>query len=72
MVGGQGVDTLQVRMVATLPPGDVTGRQELTLDVDKGSGLWVRERSVTDASAGGGLVQLHSQYEATLQRLTPG
>ena len=72
VVGGQGVDTLKVRMVATLPPGDVTGRQELTLDVDRASGLWVRERSVTDASAGGGLIQLHSQYEAMLQRLTPG
>ena len=59
-------------MVATLPPGDVTGRQELTLNVDRASGLWVRERSVTEASAGGGLVQLRSQYEATLQRLTPG
>jgi hypothetical protein len=72
VVGGQGVDTLKVRMVATLPPGDTTGRQELTLDVDRASGLWVREQSVTEASAGSGLIQLHSQYEATLQRLTPG
>ncbi|MEA2843196.1 MAG: hypothetical protein QOJ69_867 [Actinomycetota bacterium] len=72
VVGGQGVDTLKVRMIATLPPGDVTGRQELTLNVDTASGLWVRERSVTEASASGGLLQLHSSYDATLQRLTPG
>jgi hypothetical protein len=71
-VGGQGVDTLAVRMVATLPPGDVTGRQELTLNVDRGSGLWVKERSVTSGSAAGGLFQLRGQYEATLQRLAPG
>ncbi len=72
VIGGQGVDTLSVRVVATLPPGDVTGRQELTLNVDRASGLWVRERSVTEASASGGLLQLRSNYEATLQSLTPG
>ncbi|HEX2119073.1 MAG TPA: hypothetical protein VHF91_07805 [Acidimicrobiales bacterium] len=70
-VGGQAVDTLAVRAVVTLAPGDVTGRQELTVNVDRGSRLWVRERSVTDASAGGGLFTLHSEYTATLQRLTP-
>lgn len=70
-VGGQAVDTLAVRAVVTLAPGDVTGRQELTLNVDRRSRLWVRERSVTDASAGGGLFTLHSEYTATLQRLTP-
>ncbi len=72
VVGGQGVDTLKVRIVATLPPGDVTGRVELTVNVDRVSGLWVREQSVSVGSAGGGLIQLRSQYEATLQRLTPG
>ena len=70
-VAGRVVDTLAVRVVVTLGPGDVTGRQELTLNVDRGSRLWVRERSVADASAGGGLFTLHSEYTATLQRLTP-
>ncbi|MGH9264397.1 MAG: hypothetical protein ACRD1D_06860 [Acidimicrobiales bacterium] len=70
-VGGRAVDTLAVRAVVTLAPGDVTGRQELTVNVDRGSRLWVRERSVTAASAGGGLFTLHSEYTATLQRLTP-
>ena len=67
-IGGQPVDTLVVRVAVTLGPGDVTGRQELTLNVDLGSRLWVMERSVADASAARGLVTLHSEYTATLQR----
>lgn len=70
-VGGQAVDTLVMRAVVTLPPGDVTGRQELTVNVDPRSRLWVREHGVADASAAGGLLTLHSDYTATLQRLTP-
>ncbi len=70
-IAGQAVDTLVMRAAVTLPPGDVTGRQELTVNVDRGTRLWVKERSVTDASAGGGLFQVHSEYTATLQRLTP-
>ncbi|MDQ6724606.1 MAG: hypothetical protein M3066_00270, partial [Actinomycetota bacterium] len=70
-VGGQAVDTLVMRAVVTLPPGDITGSQQLTVDVDPGSRLWVREHGVADASAAGGLVTLHSDYTATLQRLTP-
>jgi hypothetical protein len=70
-IGGKNVDTLVMRAVVTLPPGDVTGHQELTVNVDPGSRLWVREHGVTDASAAGGLVTLHSEYNATLQRLTP-
>jgi len=70
-IAGQPVDTLVMRAAVTLPPGDVTGRQELTVNVDRGTRLWVKERSVTDASAGGGLFQVHSEYTATLQRLTP-
>jgi len=50
-IGGQVVDTLVMRAVVSLPPGDVTGRQELTVNVDPGSRLWVRERGVADASA---------------------
>ena len=70
-IGGQGVDTLVLRAVVTLAPGDVNARQELTLNVDRGSGLWVRERSVTEASAAGGLFTFRSEYAATLQRLRP-
>lgn len=70
-IGGQAVDTLVMRAVVTLGPGDVTGRQELTVNVDRGSRLWVKERSVTDASAAGGLVTAHGEYTATIQRLTP-
>jgi hypothetical protein len=70
-VAGQGVDTLVMRAVVTLAPGDVTGRQELTVNVDPATRLWVRERSVLDASAGAGLFTLHSEYTATIQRLTP-
>jgi len=71
VIGGQAVDTLVMRAAVTLPPGDVTGRQELTVNVDPGTRLWVREHGVADASAAGGLVTLHSDYAATLQRLTP-
>ncbi|MGI8808246.1 MAG: hypothetical protein ACR2KK_10460 [Acidimicrobiales bacterium] len=70
-IAGQPVDTLVMRAAVTLAPGDITGRQELTVNVDRGSRLWVKERSVTDASAGGGLFSVHSEYTATLQRLTP-
>ena len=70
-IGGQAVDTLVMRAVVTLAPGDVTGRQELTVHVDRGSRLWVKERSVTDAFAAGGLFTAHSEYTATMQRLTP-
>ena len=70
-IGGQAVDTLVIRATVTLGPGDVTGRQELTVNFDRGTRLWVRERSVTDASAAGGLFTAHSEYTATLQRLTP-
>jgi hypothetical protein len=70
-VAGQGVDTVVMRAVVILPPGDLTGRQELTVWIDPVSRLWVKEHSVADASAAGGLVKLHSEYNATVQRLTP-
>ncbi len=70
-IGGQAVDTLVMRATVTLAPGDVTGRQELTVNVDRRSRLWVKERSVLDATALGGLVTAHSEYTAILQRLTP-
>ena len=70
-VAGRPVDTLAVRTTFTLAPGDVTGRQELTLNVDRGTRLWVKEHAVTDASAAGGLFTLRSEYTATVQRLNP-
>jgi hypothetical protein len=70
-IAGKAVDTLVMRATVTLAPGDVTGRQELTVNVDRASRLWVKERSVTDASAAGGLFTAHSEYTATIQRLTP-
>lgn len=70
-VAGQPVGTLVLRATVTLAPGDVTGRQSLTINLDPASRLWVKERSVADASAAGGLFTLHSEYTATLQRLTP-
>ncbi len=71
VIAGRAVDTLVMRATVSLPPGDVNGRQVLTVNVDPASGLWVKEQSVTDASAAGGLVTLRSEYMATIQRLTP-
>ena len=68
-VGGQAVDALVIRATTTLPPGPVSGRQELTVWFDRASRLIVKERQVTDAVAG--LLTFHSEYDATLQRLTP-
>ena len=68
-IGGTTVQTLVVKVVVVLPPGDVTGRTELTVSLDRASGLFVRDQSVSDASAG--LFKLHSEYQATLQSLTP-
>ena len=70
-IAGQAVDTLVMRAAVTLGTGDVTGRQELTVNVDRASRLWVKERSVLDAAAAGGLITVHSEYSATIQRLTP-
>lgn len=71
VIGGLAVNTLVMRAVVNLPPGDVNGRQVLTVNVDPGSRLWVKERGVADASAAAGLITLHSEYTATLQRLAP-
>jgi hypothetical protein len=70
-IAGQAVDTIVLRATVTLAPGDLTGRQELTVNIDRASRLWVKERGVADATALGGLVTAHSDYTATLQRLTP-
>lgn len=68
---GEALDAMVVRVVVTLPPGDVTGRQELTAWVDIGSGLYLREQSAADVSALGGLIRVQSTYQATLERRRP-
>lgn len=71
-VGGRSVNAVVVRGVVTLPPGSVSGTQDLTLWFDRESRLVVKESSRTDASALGGLARFNSNYEATIQSLTPG
>jgi hypothetical protein len=68
-IGGQGVDTLVVHLAAALPPGEVSGRLDMTASFAPSVRLWVKEHFVTDAVGGGGLFRFHSQYDATLQRL---
>jgi hypothetical protein len=68
-IGGQAVDTLVVHLVATLPPGEITGTLDMTAWLAPSVRLWVKERAVTDASAGGGLARFQSRYEATVQHL---
>ncbi len=70
-VGGQSIDTLIVRSVATFPPGQIQGSQTLFINLDRASRLWVRERAIGDATAGG-LLTVHTEYNATIKSLTPG
>ena len=73
-VAGRSLDTLIVRTVATLPPGQVTGTQSLTVNLDRASRLWVRERGIGDATGtvSGFPVNVHTEYTATLKSLAPG
>ena len=68
-IGSRAVDTLVVHLVAMLAPGEITGTLDMTAWLAPSVRLWVKERSVTDATAGGGLARLQSRYDATLQRL---
>lgn len=67
-IGGRGVDTLVMHLVATLPPGEVTGTLDVTAWLAPSVRFWVKESSSTEALAGG-LVRFQSRYDATLQRL---
>ncbi len=69
-IGGQVLDTLVVRSVATMPSGQITGTQSLTVNLDRGSRLWVKERGVGDAAIPG-VLAVHTEYSATIQSLTP-
>ena len=73
-VAGQNRDTLIVRSVANLPPGQITGTQSLTVNLDRASRLWVRERGLGDATGtvSGIPVNVHTEYTATITSLTPG
>lgn len=68
-VGGRSVEAIAVHMVASLAPGAVTGKLDLTAWLAPSVRLWVKEHFVLDAAAAGGALTLHSQYDATLQRL---
>lgn len=68
-IGGRAVDTLVLHVVAKLPGADTNGTVDLTAWFAPSARLWVKERLVLDASAAGGLLKLHSDYAATLQRL---
>ena len=73
-VGGQARDSLIVRSVATLPPGAVTGAQSVTINLDRATRLWLRERAIGDATGtvSGIPINVHTEYTATLKSLTPG
>ena len=74
-IGGKAIDTLVVRSVAKLPPGDITGTQTLTVNLDPGTRLWLKENGVGDGTAvvaGIGTLRVQTNYSATLQSLTPG
>lgn len=70
-VGGQAVAATVVRLSGSVP-GQLDARLDLTVWLDPTRGLWVKERAVAEASSGDGGLRYTSQYEATLQRLTPG
>jgi hypothetical protein len=72
-VGGQAIETLVVRSAAQLPPGAITGTQTITVNLDRGSRLWVRETGLGDGTAavGGFNLVVHSDYTARIERLTP-
>ena len=69
-IGGQAVDTLVVQLVASLA-GQVGGQVDITVWFAPAHRLWVKEKFVADAATSDGSLQYHSDYEATLQRLTP-
>ena len=69
-IGGQSVTTNRVHLVASIP-GQLNGRLDLTLWVASAYRLWVREHSVGEATGPDGSSLYHSEYDATLQRLTP-
>ena len=68
VVGGQPVTTAVTKLDVDFS-GSVTGHQSATDWVEGSHLLNVKEQIVTDAKAGA--LQTHTEYTATLQRLTP-
>ena len=68
-VGGQQIDTAVAKLHVDFS-GAVTGTQDSTAWVDPAHLLNVKEQVVSDAHAGA--LSTHTEYTATLQRLTPG
>ena len=69
-VGGQGVDTLVVRLGASLG-GQIGGTVDFTVWLAPVHRLWVKERFVADAATPDGAIRYRAEFDATLQRLTP-
>lgn len=69
-VGDQTLDTTVIRLTATLA-GQFNARMELTVWLSPTAGLWVKERSVSEASGPDGQALYRGEYDATLQQLTP-
>ncbi len=65
---GDTVGALVIKVVVALPPGDVTGNQEIMVWLEDGTGLYLKERAVGEGVAAGGLFRLKSEYLATLDR----
>jgi hypothetical protein len=68
VVGGQPVTTAVTKLDVDFS-GAVTGHQSATDWVEGSHLLNVKEQVLTDAKAGA--LQTHTEYNATLQRLTP-
>jgi hypothetical protein len=69
-VGGQDLETILVRLTATTT-GQFNGRMELSVWLDRSTGVWAKERSATKARSSDGILLYESHYEATLQQLAP-
>jgi hypothetical protein len=68
-IGGQPVTTAVAKLHVDIS-GAVTGTQDSTTWVEPTHLLTVKEQVVTDAHAGA--LSTHTEYSATMQRLTPG
>ena len=74
-VGGQAIDTLVVRSVATLPPGDDHRHPDAHREPRPGLpavGAGERRSATARPPVGGFNLVVHSEYTATIERLTPG
>ena len=70
-VGGRDLAATVVRLTAATT-GEFRARMELTIWLAPSSGLWLKERSASEATSPDGAPLYQSRYEATLRSLTPG